>query len=56
MTAAEQAGPDYLGGGLAKNLFAAAQFNKDLAQIDKVQPEASYGAAVNATFASGVGG
>jgi taurine transport system substrate-binding protein len=56
LTAAEQAGADYLGGGLAKNLFAAAQFNKDLAQIDKVQPEASYGAAVNATFASAVGG
>jgi taurine transport system substrate-binding protein len=56
LTAAEQTGPDYLGGGLAKNLFAAAQFNKDLAQIDKVQPEASYGAAVNATFASAVGG
>jgi taurine transport system substrate-binding protein len=56
LTAAEQAGPDYLGGGLAKNLFAAAQFNKELAQIDKVQPEASYGAAVNATFASSVGG
>jgi taurine transport system substrate-binding protein len=56
LTADEQAGPDYLGGGLAKNLFAAAQFNKDLAQIDKVQPEASYGAAVNATYASAVGG
>jgi taurine transport system substrate-binding protein len=56
LTADEQAGADYLGGGLAKNLFAAAQFNKDLAQIDKVQPEASYGAAVNATFASAVGG
>jgi taurine transport system substrate-binding protein len=56
LTAAEQAGADYLGGGLAKNLFAAAQFNKDLAQIDKVQPEASYAAAVNATFASAVGG
>jgi taurine transport system substrate-binding protein len=56
LDASEQAGPDYLGGGLAKNLFAAAQFNKQLAQIDKVQPEASYGAAVNATFASAVGG
>jgi taurine transport system substrate-binding protein len=56
LTAEEQAGADYLGGGLAKNLFAAAQFNKDLAQIDKVQPEASYGAAVNATYASAVGG
>jgi taurine transport system substrate-binding protein len=56
LTAAEQAGADYLGGGLAKNLFAAAQFNKDLAQIDKVQPEASYAAAVNASYASAVGG
>ena len=56
LTAAEQAGPDYLGGGLAKNLFAAAQFNKGLAQIDRVQPEASYGAAVNATYANAVGG
>jgi taurine transport system substrate-binding protein len=56
LTAAEQTGPDYLGGGLAKNLFAAAQFNKELAQIPKVQPEASYAAAVNATYASAVGG
>jgi taurine transport system substrate-binding protein len=56
LDASQQAGPDYLGGGLAKNLFAAAQFNKNLAQIPKVQPEASYGAAVNATFASAVGG
>jgi taurine transport system substrate-binding protein len=56
LTADEQVGPDYLGGGLAKNLFAAAQFNKELAQIPKVQPEASYVAGVNATFASAVGG
>jgi taurine transport system substrate-binding protein len=56
LTADEQVGPDYLGGGLAKNLFAAAQFNKKLAQIPKVQPEASYAAAVNPAFASAVGG
>jgi taurine transport system substrate-binding protein len=56
LDASEQAGADYLGGGLAKNLFAAAQFNKTLGQIPKVADQASYDAAVNATFASGVGG
>ena len=56
LTAAEQTGADYLGGGLAKNLLAAAEFNKSLAQIPKVQPEASYASAVDATFASAVGG
>lgn len=56
LTAAEQAGADYLGGGLAENLFAAAQFNQDLAQIPKVQPEASYAGAVDASFAGAVGG
>jgi taurine transport system substrate-binding protein len=56
LTAGEQAGADYLGGGLATNLYAAAKFNKSLAQIPKVQPEASYSAAVNPTFVSAVGG
>lgn len=56
LDASEQAGADYLGGGLAKNLYAAAVFNKDLGQIPKVADEASYGSSVNATFASGVGG
>jgi taurine transport system substrate-binding protein len=56
LDAAEQAGADYLGGGLATNLFAAAQFNKELGQIPKVADEASYQSSVNATFASGVGG
>ena len=56
LDASEQAGADYLGGGLAKNLFAAAHFNKELGQIPKVADEASYASAVNATFASGVGG
>jgi taurine transport system substrate-binding protein len=56
LDAAEQTGADYLGGGLAKNLFAAAQFNKSLGQIPKVADQASYDSAVNATFASGVGG
>jgi taurine transport system substrate-binding protein len=56
LDAAEQAGADYLGGGLAKNLHAAAEFNKSLGQIPQVADEASYGSAVNATFARGVGG
>jgi taurine transport system substrate-binding protein len=56
LDASQQTGADYLGGGLAKNLYAAAQFNKSLGQIPKVADEASYAAAVNATFASGVGG
>jgi taurine transport system substrate-binding protein len=56
LDAGEQAGADYLGGGLAKNLYAAAEFNKSLGQIPKVADQASYDAAVNATFASGVGG
>jgi taurine transport system substrate-binding protein len=56
LDAAQQAGADYLGGGLAKNLHAAARFNQTLGQIPKVADEASYAAAVNATFARGVGG
>lgn len=51
LDASEQVGPDYLGGGLATNLFAAAEFNKKLGQIPEVQPEADYAKAVNATFA-----
>jgi taurine transport system substrate-binding protein len=56
LDASEQSGADYLGGGLAKNLYTAAVFNKDLGQIPKVADEASYGSAVNATFASAIGG
>jgi taurine transport system substrate-binding protein len=56
LDASEQIGADYLGGGLAKNLFAAAQFNKELDQIPTVQPEASYSKAVNAAPATAVAG
>ncbi|CAB4763250.1 MAG: transporter substrate-binding domain-containing protein [Actinobacteria bacterium] len=52
VNAAGQAGPRYLGGGLASNLFAAAQFNKRLGKIDAVQPEERYKKAVVATFAT----
>lgn len=55
LDAAEQAGAENLGGGLATNLFAAAQFNKDQGKIDSVKDEAAYQAAVNATFAAAVG-
>ena len=54
LTAAEQTGADYLGGGLAINLFAAAKFNKDQGKIDNVKEEAAYGAAVDPSFAAGI--
>ena len=55
LTAAEQVGPDYLGGGLATNLFAAAQFNKDQGTIDTVQDESVYVAGVDDSYAASVG-
>ncbi len=54
--AADQAGPDYLGGTLATNLFAAAQFNQSLGEIESVADEATYQSAVITTFANGVAG
>ena len=56
LDASEQAGADYLGGGLATNLFAAAQFNKELGQIPSVRTEADYQAAVNPKPAAAVAG
>ncbi len=56
LDASEQIGADYLGGGLATNLFAAAEFNKTLGQIPSVKPEADYKAAVNAAPATAVAG
>src|SRR6188472_3778879 len=54
LTAAGQVGPDYLGGGLATNLFAAAEFNKAQGTIDTVQPEDVYAAGVDDSFALSV--
>lgn len=51
LDATEQAGADYLGGGLATNLYAAALFNKNLGKIDSVKEEAAYQGAINSTFA-----
>lgn len=54
VSAKDQAGADYLGGGLAANLFAAAKFNVEQGKIDAVKDEAEYTKAVNATFAAAV--
>jgi taurine transport system substrate-binding protein len=54
LDAGEQVGPDYLGGGLATNLFTAATFNKDLGQIPSVQPEQAYKDAVDLAPAQAV--
>jgi taurine transport system substrate-binding protein len=55
LTAAEQATPEHLGGGLPTNLFAAAKFNQELGEIQTVQPEDAYTAAVDDTWAAAVG-
>ncbi|MFT4287757.1 glycine betaine ABC transporter substrate-binding protein [Nocardioides sp.] len=52
--AATQTGEDYLGGGLPDNLYATAQFNQELGQIDTVADEQDYRDAVVATFAAAV--
>ena len=52
LDAAQQVAPENLGGGLADNLFAAAQFNLGLGKIDAVQPEDAYQRAVVTTFAA----
>lgn len=56
LNAEEQIGADYLGGGLAQNLYSAAQFNYDLAQIPKVAPESDYTNGVVATYAEQAAG
>lgn len=52
--AATQAGSDYLGGGLPKNLYATADFNKTVGQIPAVQGEQAYHDAVVPRFAAAV--
>ncbi|TNC45293.1 ABC transporter substrate-binding protein [Mumia zhuanghuii] len=49
--AAEQAGPDYLGGKLGKDLFATAQFLLSQDGIAAVGPEAAYAEGVDASAA-----
>jgi taurine transport system substrate-binding protein len=50
LTAEEQAATDYLGGGLADNLLATAEFNKAQGKIDVVQPASAYTDAVTTRF------
>ena len=52
LDAATQAGRAFLGGGLAANLFAAAEFNKNQGKIDEVKPKEAYQAAVVTTYAA----
>jgi taurine transport system substrate-binding protein len=47
----QQASADYLAGGVAANLHAAAEFNKELGQIETVAPEEAYRSAVVADWA-----
>jgi taurine transport system substrate-binding protein len=54
VNASEQVGDEYLGGGLAKNLYDAAVFNKELKQIPTVKPESAYEDAVNSEPAASV--
>lgn len=53
--AATQAGAEYLGGGLAENLFATAEFNVEQGEIPEARPEDDYAAAVDASYAEAVG-
>lgn len=54
LDAKQQIGKAYLGGGLLTNLYAAAQFNKALAQIPSVAPESVYKNAIYITAAQQV--
>jgi taurine transport system substrate-binding protein len=54
VNAGQQVGPDYLGGGLATNLYNAAVFNQKLGQIPSTEPKSTYRKAVVPTFAQTV--
>ncbi len=56
LTAEEQAGADYLGGTVGKDLFTTATFNKDVGELTEVKDESHYAGAVVATFAAAVAG
>lgn len=52
--AADQAGEEHLAGGLPANLFAAAEFNQRLGEIESVDDEQAYYDAVRPEFAAAV--
>ena len=56
LTAAEQAGPDYLGGKMAEDLFTTAGFLLEQGGIEAVGTEADYAEHVDATPAESVAG
>ncbi|HEU5149368.1 MAG TPA: ABC transporter substrate-binding protein [Iamia sp.] len=55
LDAAEQAAAESLGGGLAENLLAAAEFNAEQGEIPEAGPAEDYEAAVDASYAEAVG-
>jgi taurine transport system substrate-binding protein len=55
LNAGEQATPEFLGGGLAENLLAAAEFNLEQGEIEEVAPADAYDGAVKDSFAAAVG-
>jgi taurine transport system substrate-binding protein len=55
LNASEQAGADYLGGGLATNLFDSAKFNEALGKIEQAQDEQAYKDAVDPSYVQSVG-
>lgn len=55
LDAAEQAASDALGGGLAENLLAAAEFNADQGEIPEAGAAEDFEAAVDASYAEAVG-
>jgi taurine transport system substrate-binding protein len=55
LDASEQAAAENLGGGLAENLLATADFNVEQGEIPEARSAEDYEAAVNASFAEAVG-
>jgi len=55
LNAGEQATADYLGGGLAQNLYDSGQFNLDQGEIEELAPLGDYEAGVVDTYAGAVG-
>lgn len=56
LSAEEQTGTDYLGGGLGEDLFSTATFNRDVGEITDVADAAVYASAVDPSFALKVAG
>lgn len=55
LDAAEQAAAENLGGGLAENLLAAAEFNAEQGEIDAAAEADVYSSGVDASYAEAVG-